>query len=106
MGDVNPVEQAAAARLRELRQAAGWSQEQMARRMAEAGHPWHQQTVGRIESGRQALRLGELVDLAAIFGVDPASFFGTLDVPSATAMRIAIEREVREQIAAEIRAAA
>jgi transcriptional regulator with XRE-family HTH domain len=102
MSDPNPAEQAVARKIRELRQAAGWSQGQMAQRMTAAGHSWYPQTVGRVELQERHVRIGELVDLAAIFGINPALFFGALDIPSAAAMRIAIEREVRQEIAAEI----
>jgi transcriptional regulator with XRE-family HTH domain len=54
--------------LRRLRMAAGMSQAELARLMRERGWPWHQSTVHRLESGKQAVGLGEGVDLAVILG--------------------------------------
>jgi transcriptional regulator with XRE-family HTH domain len=54
--------------LRRLRMAAGISQAELARLMREHGWPWHQSTVHRLESGKQAVSLGEGVDLAVILG--------------------------------------
>ena len=53
--------------LRKVRETAGMSQAAVAEAMTERGHGWHQQTVGRVEAGRQAVRFSEAVDLAAIF---------------------------------------
>jgi transcriptional regulator with XRE-family HTH domain len=55
------------ANVRALREQGGISQAELARRMVERGHPWHQSTVTRVEQGTQQLRAAELVDLAAIF---------------------------------------
>jgi transcriptional regulator with XRE-family HTH domain len=52
--------------LRTLREGAGMSQSALAAEMTERGHPWHQQTVGRIEAGRQPVRFGEIEELASI----------------------------------------
>jgi transcriptional regulator with XRE-family HTH domain len=54
------------ANVRILRERAGLSQSALAAGMTERGHPWHQQTVGRVEAGRQSLRAGELEALADI----------------------------------------
>lgn len=51
------------------RQAHGWSQEEVARRMAASGYGWHQTTTGKTEIGRRPLRLNEAVALAGIFGI-------------------------------------
>lgn len=55
--------------LRSLRERAGMSQSALAAAMAERGHLWHQQTVGRAEAGQQQIRFAEAVALARIFGV-------------------------------------
>lgn len=54
--------------MRALRENAGMSQTALATAMTERGHPWHQQTVGRVQSGAQPLRAAELIALAEIFG--------------------------------------
>ena len=97
-----PAEQEIARKVRALRQASGWSQDELARRMAGHGWPWYAQTVARVEGGRRHLRIGELETLAAIFAVTASALLGDLDVPDAAAARAALEREVRERIAAEI----
>lgn len=91
-------------RLAELRNDAHWSQTDLASFMEERGWPWHQQTVGRVEHGQQSLRVGELADLADLFGV-PA---GDLLAPRGrdiAAERREVERAIRKQIATEIMAA-
>jgi transcriptional regulator with XRE-family HTH domain len=56
--------------LRRLRVARGWSQDEVARRMAAYGYDsWHQTTVGRIEAAQRPLRLNEAVALTSLFGV-------------------------------------
>jgi transcriptional regulator with XRE-family HTH domain len=56
--------------LRRLRMERGWSQEEVARRMAAYGYDsWRQSTVGRTETAQRPLRLNEAVHLAALFGV-------------------------------------
>jgi len=101
--DAAVAERIVADRLRELRTGARWSQSDVASRMNERGWPWHQQTVGRVERGQQALRIGELADLAALFGVSPCGLLAAEDHDPA-AERRAVERAIREQIAAEITA--
>jgi len=63
--------------LRTLRERAGMSQDAIAAAMAERGHPWHQSTVYRVESGRQTVRFGEAADLAEILGTGVARFTWT-----------------------------
>jgi transcriptional regulator with XRE-family HTH domain len=52
--------------VRRLREQAGMSQAALAGHMREHGHNWHQQTVGRAESGSQQVRYSEAVALAGI----------------------------------------
>ena len=84
---------AVAAQLRELRQAAGFSQVRLAREMAARGWPWHQQTVAQVEAAQRVVRLGELADLADLFGITPAA-------KSAEAAQSAAEQAVRELLIA------
>ncbi len=54
--------------LRRQREARGWSQGDLARRMQEAGWGnFHQTTVSRIEKGERPIRLGEAKALAEVF---------------------------------------
>lgn len=73
-----------AANLRALRERAGLSQSALADEMTGRGHGWHQQTVGRVESGRQAVRFSEAVDLAAILRTSTDRFTWTQPEASAT----------------------
>lgn len=55
--------------LRILREQKQMSQAELARRMADEGHGWHQSTVARTEAGRQSVRITEGEALAGILGV-------------------------------------
>jgi transcriptional regulator with XRE-family HTH domain len=66
------LEELAGRELRRLRTAAGWSQEEVARRMDAYGYRAHQTTIAKIESADRPLRLNELADLCDLFGVTPA----------------------------------
>ena len=63
------VDEHLATNLRVLRDRKNMSQAELAGEMAEKGIPWHQSTVARVESGRQAVRFAEAAALAEIFGV-------------------------------------
>ena len=95
------IEQAVARNLKEMRQAAGLSQARIAELMFSKGQPWHQQTVYKIEAGLRAVRAGEVADLAAVLGVTLTALLSG-DCGDAAAGRGAMERALREQIAAEI----
>lgn len=97
-----PSEQAVGQRFKELRVAIGLSQTDAATHMAQHGWPWYQSTVWRIESGAQALRVGELVDLAAVLGVPPGRLLEDAPLADLADERKRMERAIREQIAAEI----
>ena len=63
------VDERLAENLRALREHQGISQAALARRMKARGHPWHQATVHRVETGVQPVSLKEATGLAAILGV-------------------------------------
>lgn len=60
--------------MRQARERRGWAQGRVVEAMTERGWPWHQSTVYRVEAGRQAVRLGEALALAAILGIDMDAF--------------------------------
>jgi transcriptional regulator with XRE-family HTH domain len=56
--------------LRRLRLARQWSQEEAARRMRAYGYDFHQTTIAKIEAAQRPLRVRELADFAALYGVE------------------------------------
>lgn len=58
-----------ARRLREVRQQAGVTQQQLASRITEVGHKLHRSAVAKIELGERPVTIGEAVQLAGILGV-------------------------------------
>jgi transcriptional regulator with XRE-family HTH domain len=96
-----------AANLRAVREERGISQAELARRMADRGWPWHQQTVGRVEAGQRVVRLGEAKDLAAILETtidalgEPTTENGIVKglVDASTAARKAWQQQVEGDLA-------
>ena len=68
-GHPDPEVQAGRA-LRRLRRARGWSQEEVAQRMKAYSYDFHQTTVAKIEAAQRPIRVRELADLAALYGVE------------------------------------
>src|SRR6266567_4117252 len=56
--------------LRLLRQARDWSQEEVAARMRAYGYDFHQTMIAKIEAAQRPLRVRELADFAALYGVE------------------------------------
>jgi transcriptional regulator with XRE-family HTH domain len=56
-------------RVKDERGARGWTQQQLADRMAEYGHGWRWSTVAKLEAGERGIQLGEAAALADVFGV-------------------------------------
>lgn len=73
-------EQLAGRQLRLLRQGRGWSQLEVAEKMRAYGYQWSQATVTRLEAASRPIRLNELVDIAALYGV-PVTLFLESEVP-------------------------
>src|SRR5689334_14637275 len=72
-------EQLVGRQVRLLRQARGWSQQDVAERMRPYGHQWSQATVTRLEAATRPIRLNEVADLAALFGIPVAQFLESPD---------------------------
>lgn len=63
-------EQRFAENLRAMREALGWNQSELARRLGEAGlDGFHQTTISRVEKGERPIRLGEATVVAQVLGV-------------------------------------
>jgi transcriptional regulator with XRE-family HTH domain len=65
----DPEVQAGSA-LRRLRLAQGWSQEEVAGFMKAYGYNFHQTMIAKIEAAQRPLRVRELADFAALYGVE------------------------------------
>ena len=79
------VAEVLATRVREARQARGWSQRDLARYLAKMQSPLgYRGTVGKVETGDRAVRAAELLDLAAALLVPPAELL----VPSDDDQRV------------------
>ena len=72
-------EQLLGRQVRLLRQARGWSQQDVAEKMRPYGHHWSQATVTRLEAATRPIRLNEVADLAALFGIPVAQFLESPD---------------------------
>lgn len=71
MGTDRPDPEVQAGRaLRRLRLSRDWSQEEAARRMQAYGYDFHQTTIAKIEAAQRPLRVRELADFAALYGVE------------------------------------
>jgi transcriptional regulator with XRE-family HTH domain len=81
----NIWEQRFGRRVKDLRQARGWTQEEFARHMTAAGHSMHQTTVAKMESGARPTTIKELAAIATIFDISVAALFE--DPLEETAMR-------------------
>ena len=68
-GRPDPEVQAGRA-LRRLRTARGWSQEEVARQMKAYGYDFHQTMIAKIEAAQRPIRVRELADFAALYGVE------------------------------------
>ena len=69
MSDNQRPEVIAGQRVRALRQGEGWSQQELADRMAREGFPWRQTTATKTETAARPLRIDEAVALARVFDV-------------------------------------
>ncbi len=56
--------------LRRLRLARNWSQDEVAARMTAYGYDFHQTMIAKIEAAQRPLRVRELADFAALYGVE------------------------------------
>lgn len=97
--------------LRAARAEAGWSQQNVADAMREAGHDTFRQTkVTKIEHGVITLSLSDAVALTSVFGTTLDTALGLKPNPVALvhpavqelATRTALLRQIRNQIDAEV----
>jgi transcriptional regulator with XRE-family HTH domain len=81
--------------VRQRREFKGWTQEQIARAMSEAGFGWVQNTAFRVERGQRDVRFGEAVALAAMLNIDLMQAAGphTFDLRQAEARSVELAME-------------
>jgi transcriptional regulator with XRE-family HTH domain len=91
--------------LRRLRLARNWSQEEVAVRMTAYGYDFHQTMIAKIEAAQRPLRVRELADFAALYGVEvqelvypPTGSLGEIDqeIAEATARRDMVQKQAAE----------
>ncbi|MFV9459224.1 MULTISPECIES: helix-turn-helix transcriptional regulator [Rhodococcus] len=67
-------------RIKAERMARRWSQEDLAKRLAERGLTAHPTTIAKIEAGTRAIKLDEAAELAALFDISLDALLGRGDV--------------------------
>lgn len=77
-------------RVRQLREAAGLTQQELGASLFLHGEPLHQTTVAKLEAGTRPLRLNDVGALAAFFDVPIESLWQSEDV---------VDEELREALA-------
>jgi transcriptional regulator with XRE-family HTH domain len=86
-----------ARRLREVRQVAGVTQQQLADRMTAVGHKMHRSAIAKIEVGDRPVSIGEAVQLAGQLGTT------LMDLVTDARLDLPEERLHRERVEAMIR---
>lgn len=96
-GEPDGIERRVIETLVDLREERGWSQSELARRMAEAGWPkYTQMTVSRTEKGERPIRLNEAEALAEVFGVELFSLWLPRELRRYTATSENVERLAKQ----------
>jgi transcriptional regulator with XRE-family HTH domain len=90
------TEQRFAGNFRVARERAGLTGTEVAEQMRSRGFPWHQQTISRVESGAQRVRIGEATALASIVGMSLDALMRPADLEMAAADIMSTARKVRE----------
>jgi len=89
-----------AARVRQYRVERGWSQAELANRMSDLDHGWHQTTVAKTERAERDPRYPELLALAEALAVPLDALLGLALEPAAEEMseaRLKIHRLEQEE---------
>jgi transcriptional regulator with XRE-family HTH domain len=103
---LDPEAQAGRA-LRRLRLARNWSQEEVAVRMTAYGYDFHQTMIAKIEAAQRPLRVRELADFAALYGVEVQDLIypptGSLPETDQEIAEVTVRRDMVQARAAEAR---
>jgi transcriptional regulator with XRE-family HTH domain len=100
---IDTPEEIAGRQLRLLREGRGWSQQRVADQMKAFGYTWLQSTIGKIEAAQRPLRLNEVADLAAMFGVPVTQFLEGDDPQDAAATGAEVGSLIAERDELEMR---
>jgi transcriptional regulator with XRE-family HTH domain len=97
-----------AANVRAYREARGMTQEDLAGELADAGFPFTQATIWKIENGHRPVKAAELMALADALGLGLIAYMSLIRRPGLTPPRIALDQAIARAGAAwdEITAAA
>jgi transcriptional regulator with XRE-family HTH domain len=97
-----PHEAIVAANVRRFREAAGWSQAELAKRATAAGHDLGEMPVWGLENGRRRIRVEDLFTLAAAFGTTPQHLLTPdADPANTVAHQIRFEGDASEHVVAD-----
>jgi transcriptional regulator with XRE-family HTH domain len=87
-----------AQRLGEIRARAGLTQQQIADRMAAAGHAMvHRSTIGKIENGDRPVTIGEAIALTTVLGVPLAALVTGQEADADLWLRAQLMRSIVER---------
>jgi transcriptional regulator with XRE-family HTH domain len=90
------TERRLASNIKAARERKDLSQREVADLMKSRGFPWHQQTVGRVESAVQPIRAVELKEIADILGASMDALMRPAELEMAAADIMVTARKVRE----------
>ena len=109
--DLPTPEQLVGRQARLLRQGRRWSQQEVAQKMRAFGYQWSPATVTRLEAATRPIRLNELVDLAALYGVPVTQLLESevpddLDALNTEITDLTDKRDSLKKLASQTKAAA
>ena len=92
----NKWEQMFGARVKQLRKARGWTQDELARRLTAAGFPTGQTTVAKMESGDRPTSVGEIATIAELFETPVGVLFDRPDDDDVAVRLPVVEARVKQ----------
>lgn len=82
-------------RVKEMRLARAWTQDDLARRMTDGGFPMHQTTVAKLENGTRPTSLDEIAAIAGLFDTPVGALFGRSEDIETTIRLTVLEQQVK-----------
>ena len=90
----NNWEQVFGKRVKDLRKARGWTQDELAQKLTAAGFPAKQTTITKIENGTRPTNVGEIATIAALLNTEIEVLFDRAD--DATPQQLQLQLTVLE----------